>query len=99
MVQSLLTSNEPMYIRHFYSIFEELCNKEIDAQDRIKAIEEGLESADIEITANAFRRQIDTGGLALLKEVSKNLLGKIRILISADNKIIQTIGDVMETNP
>lgn len=115
-----------MYIRHFYSIFEELCNKEIDAQDRIKVIEEGLESADIEIipnpkegikyawkviksarkevlilfsTANAFRRQIDTGGLALLKEVSKNLLGKIRILIPADNKIIQTIGEVMERNP
>ncbi len=52
MVQSMLTSNEPMYIQHFYSIFEELWNKGIDAQDRIKAIEEGLESADIEIIAN-----------------------------------------------
>jgi two-component system, OmpR family, sensor histidine kinase VicK len=27
MVQSLLTSNEPMYIKHFYSIFEELWNE------------------------------------------------------------------------
>jgi two-component system sensor histidine kinase VicK len=126
MVQSMLTSNEPMYIQHFYSIFEELWNKGIDAQDRIKAIEEGLESADIEIitnpkegikhawkvirsarkevliifsTANAFRRQIEIGGLALLKEVSKNLLGKVRILIPADKKIVQTIGEVMETSP
>ena len=126
MVQSMLTSNEPMYIEHFYSIFEELWNKGIDAQDRIKAIEEGLESADIEIitnpkegikhawkvigsarkevliifsTANAFRRQIEMGGLALLKEVSKNLLGKVRILIPADKKIVQTVGEVMETSP
>ena len=52
MVQSLLTSNEPLYIQHFYSIFEELWNKGIDAQDRIKAIEEGQESADIEIIPN-----------------------------------------------
>ena len=126
MVQSLLTSNEPLYIQHFYSIFEELWNKGIDAQDRIKAIEEGQESADIEIipnpkegikhawkviksarkevliiysTANAFRRQIENDGLALLKEVSKNLLGKVRILIPADNKIVQTIREVMETSP
>ena len=99
MVESLLISNEPMYIKHFYNIFEELWNKGIDAQDRIKAIEEGLESADIEIipnpkegikyawkviksakkevlilfsTANALRRQIEMGGLALLNEVSEN---------------------------
>jgi signal transduction histidine kinase len=125
MVQSLLTSNEPMYIQHFYSIFEELWNKGIDAQDRVKALVEGLESADIEIipnpkegikhawkviksarkevliifsTANAFRRQIEMGGLALLKEVSKNHLGMVRILIPADNKIVQTIGEVMETS-
>ena len=52
MVQSLLTSNEPLYIQHFYSIFEELWNKGIDAQDRIKAIEEGQESADIETIPN-----------------------------------------------
>ncbi|HYT02680.1 MAG TPA: HAMP domain-containing sensor histidine kinase [Candidatus Acidoferrum sp.] len=50
-------------------------------------------------TANAFRRQIENGGLALLKEVSKNLLGKVRILIPADNKIVQTIREVMETSP
>jgi hypothetical protein len=27
MVESLLTSNEPMYIRHFYNIFEEQGNR------------------------------------------------------------------------
>ena len=126
MVESLLISNEPMYIKHFYNIFEELWNKGIDAQDRIKAIEEGLESADIEIipnpkegikyawkviksakkevlilfsTANALRRQIEMGGLALLNEVSENHPGMIRILIPADNNIVQTIKEVQETCP
>ena len=65
---------------------------------------EGYRSARKEVliifsTANAFRRQIEMGGLALLKEVSKNLLGKVRILIPADKKIVQTIGEVMETSP
>jgi two-component system, OmpR family, sensor histidine kinase VicK len=126
MIQSLLISNESMYIKHFYNIFEELWNKGIDAQDRIKAIEEGIESADIEIipnpkegikyawkviksakkevlilfsTANTLRRQIEMGGLTLLKEVSENHPGMIRILIPADNNIVQTIKEVKETCP
>jgi two-component system, OmpR family, sensor histidine kinase VicK len=49
MVQSLLLSNEPAYIDHFRSIFEELWAKGIDAEDRIKAIEEGVDSEGIEI--------------------------------------------------
>src|SRR5438034_11695593 len=49
MVQSLLLSNEPAYISHFYSIFEELWYKGIDAADRIKDIEGGTDLADLEI--------------------------------------------------
>jgi two-component system, OmpR family, sensor histidine kinase VicK len=48
-VQSLLLSNEPAYVNHFYHIFEELWKKGIDAKDRIRDIEEGIESASIEI--------------------------------------------------
>ena len=126
MVQSLLTSNEPMYIKHFYSIFEELWNKGIDARDRIKVVEEGAVADSIEIipnpkegikhaweviksakkevlilfsTANALRRQIEMGALTLLKEVSENHPGKVRILIPADDKIVQTIKEVKETCP
>jgi signal transduction histidine kinase len=48
-VQSLLLSNEPAYVNHFYHIFEELWKSGIDAKDRIRDIEEGVESATIEI--------------------------------------------------
>ena len=126
MVQSLLTSNEPMYIKHFYSIFEELWNKGIDARDRIKVVEEGAVADSIDIipnpkegikhaweviksakkevlilfsTANALRRQIERGALTLLKEASENHPGKVRILIPADDKIVQTIKEVKETCP
>jgi len=52
MVQSLLMSNEPMYIRHFQSIFEGLWKSGLEAADRIKEIEQGIEPADIEIIRN-----------------------------------------------
>jgi hypothetical protein len=52
MVQTVLLSNEPAYIKHFRSIFEELWTKGIDAQDRIIDIEEGTDLADIEIIRN-----------------------------------------------
>jgi two-component system sensor histidine kinase VicK len=52
MVQSLLASNELLYVRHFQSMFEELWKGGIDAAERIKEIEEGLEAADIEIMRN-----------------------------------------------
>jgi nitrogen-specific signal transduction histidine kinase len=51
-VQNLLTSNDPNYVKHFYSIFEELWNDGIDAADRIKDIEEGVDLADIEVIQN-----------------------------------------------
>jgi signal transduction histidine kinase len=51
-VQSLLLSNEPVYVNHFYYIFEELWKNGIDAKDRIRDIEEGIESTSIEIIQN-----------------------------------------------
>ena len=52
MAQSLLVSNEPAYINHFVSIFEELWKNGIDASDRIRDIEEGVDQANIEIISN-----------------------------------------------
>ncbi|HEY7082297.1 MAG TPA: hypothetical protein VH500_21615, partial [Nitrososphaeraceae archaeon] len=52
MVQSLLLSNEPAYIDHFHSIFEDLWAKGTDAEDRIKEIDEGTDLTDIEIIQN-----------------------------------------------
>ena len=126
MVASLLASNELVYIKHFYNIFEELWSRGLDARDRIKVVEEGVEAANIEIipnpkegikhawkviksakkevlilfsTVNALRRQIEMGGLMLLKQISENHPGKVRILIPADNMIVQTIKEVKETCP
>jgi two-component system, OmpR family, sensor histidine kinase VicK len=47
--QSLLISNEPLYLKHFSSIFEELWRSGIDAADRIRDLEQGIEPARIEI--------------------------------------------------
>ena len=52
MAQSLLVSNELAYINHFASIFEELWKNGIDASDRIREIEEGVDQANIEIISN-----------------------------------------------
>jgi signal transduction histidine kinase len=51
-VRNLLTSNDPNYVKHFYSIFEELWNDGIDAADRIRDIEEGIDFAEIEVIQN-----------------------------------------------
>ncbi|HET7389663.1 MAG TPA: ATP-binding protein [Nitrososphaeraceae archaeon] len=48
-VQNLLLSNEPAYISHFLSIFEELWKNGINAVDRLKDIEAGADLADIEV--------------------------------------------------
>jgi signal transduction histidine kinase len=52
IAQSLLVSNEPAYINHFRSIFEELWKNGIDALDRIRDIEQGVDQANIEIISN-----------------------------------------------
>ncbi len=44
IMKDLLVSNEPAYIKHFMSFFQDLwTNSGIDALERIKSIEEGLE--------------------------------------------------------
>ncbi|MFL6425509.1 MAG: ATP-binding protein [Nitrososphaeraceae archaeon] len=51
-IQSLLISNEPSYINHYNTIFNELWKDGIDAVNRIKDIEAGLDTANIEIIQN-----------------------------------------------
>jgi signal transduction histidine kinase len=51
-IQSLLISNEPSYINHYNTIFEELWKSGIDAVNRIKDLEVGLDTANIEIIQN-----------------------------------------------
>jgi two-component system, OmpR family, sensor histidine kinase VicK len=49
VAQSLLISNEPLYLKHFSSIFEELWRNGTDCADRIRELEQGIEPARIEI--------------------------------------------------
>jgi two-component system, OmpR family, sensor histidine kinase VicK len=43
MSSSFLLSNEPLYVNHFNSLFEEVWRNGIDAAVRIRDIEEGIE--------------------------------------------------------
>ena len=52
MRQSFLISNEPLYVNHFNSLFEETWKNGIDARERIRDIEAGLDTANIEIIQN-----------------------------------------------
>jgi signal transduction histidine kinase len=52
LVQSLLVSNVPSYLKHFSSVFQELWQNGMEALERIKEIEEGIEAAKIEIIRN-----------------------------------------------
>ncbi len=53
---SLLVSNEPLYVNHFNSLFEELWKIGIDAEGRIKDIKEGVDF-DIEVIPSSAKAQ------------------------------------------
>jgi phosphatidylserine/phosphatidylglycerophosphate/cardiolipin synthase-like enzyme len=72
IMQSLLTSNEPTYINHYNSIFEDLWKNGIDAIQRIRDIEEGTYLADIEVFRSASRAQ--EVYLDLVNEATKEIL-------------------------
>ena len=71
-MNSLLTSNEPAYIRHYNSIFEEIWKNGIDAIDRIKDIEAGVHLSDIEVIPNSARAQ--ELYLEIVKSASEEIL-------------------------
>jgi len=53
MAQSVLVSNEPLYVNHFHSVFEKLWESAIDIRERMASVEEGVEMPDIEVIPNA----------------------------------------------
>jgi two-component system, OmpR family, sensor histidine kinase VicK len=71
-IQSLLISNEPLYIQHFSSIFEELWKNGIDAKERIKDIESDIHLADIEVIPSSLRAQ--ERYIDIVKTASKEIL-------------------------
>jgi two-component system, OmpR family, sensor histidine kinase VicK len=57
LMEQLLISNEPDYISHYNSVFEELWKNGVDATDRIRDIEQGVDLADIEVIPSSARAQ------------------------------------------
>jgi len=72
VMNNLLTSNEPAYIRRYSLIFEDLWKNGIDALDRIKDIEAGVHLSDIEVIPNSVRTQ--ELSLDLVKTASEEIL-------------------------
>ena len=72
MSQSFLISNEPLYINHFNSIFEEVWKNGIDAADRIRDIEVGAEWADVEVIPMSSRAK--DLYLNLVKKAEKEII-------------------------
>jgi two-component system, OmpR family, sensor histidine kinase VicK len=83
LTQSLLLSNEPAYVCHFLSIFEELWKNGINAVDRIKDIEAGADLADIEVIQSSCR----AGELYL--ELVKNAKEEILFIFPSSNAFIR----------
>ena len=71
-IQNLLVSNEPAYMKHFVSIFEELWNGGIEANERINAIEQGIESEFLEVISD--REKVSQILFSLSKSVKKEAL-------------------------
>ncbi|HEY7080342.1 MAG TPA: HAMP domain-containing sensor histidine kinase, partial [Nitrososphaeraceae archaeon] len=72
MIQSLLISNEQPYIHQFIFIFEELWKDGVDAEIRIKTIEDGADNEGIDIIQNPA--EIQKAIFDLLKAAEKEIL-------------------------
>jgi len=83
LTQSLLLSNEPAYVCHFHSIFEELWKNGINAVDRIKDIEAGADLADIEVIQSSSRAG------ALYLELVKNAKEEILFIFPSSTALVR----------
>ncbi len=91
-LQNLLVSNEPAYLDHFISFFEELWNNGIEARDRIKVIEQGLEPEFLEVLKDSKKSS----------EILVDIVGSIRkeglFLLPEDKAMIRLdkLGDIID---
>ncbi|MGA9842913.1 MAG: HAMP domain-containing sensor histidine kinase [Nitrososphaeraceae archaeon] len=82
-IQNLLVSNEPAYMNHFVSIFEELWNGGIDAKERIDAVEQGIESEFLEVISD--REKVSQ----ILLDLSKSAKKEALLLLPNDIAIVR----------
>jgi two-component system sensor histidine kinase VicK len=83
MISSLLVSNEPIYIDHYNSLFEQLWDNSIDAMDRINDIKEGVDLADIEVIPRSARTRL------LYLELVKNAKEEILLISPTSNAFVR----------
>ena len=81
MSSSFLISNELLYVNHFNSLFEELWKNGIDAKERIKDIEEGIDLTDIEIIQNTKE------GIKRAWDLIKSARQEVLIMFSTPNSL------------
>ncbi|MFL6454525.1 MAG: histidine kinase dimerization/phospho-acceptor domain-containing protein, partial [Nitrososphaeraceae archaeon] len=72
MSSSFLVSNEPLYVNHFNSVFEELWRNGIDATNRIREIEEKVEVEFVDVIADPVK--VSSVLLDLAKSVKNEAL-------------------------
>ncbi|MFL6406003.1 MAG: ATP-binding protein [Nitrososphaeraceae archaeon] len=70
--QNFLISNERLYVNHFNSLFEELWKDGIDALERIKGIEQGIDLEDIEVIPSSAKAHDKY--LNIVKSASEEIL-------------------------
>jgi len=83
MLQSILVSNEPAYVSHFRSIFEDLWKNGVDAKIKIARIEEGTDFGHIEVIESSTR----AGELYL--DYVRNAQKEITIVFPTTNAFIR----------
>jgi signal transduction histidine kinase len=90
MSQKFLLSNEPLYVSHFNSIFEELWRNGVDAAGRIRDIEAGVDLADIEVIPSSKRAQ------EVYSNIVKSAAEEILWIFPTTNAFIrqEKIGDI-----
>ena len=72
MSQSFLISNEPLYINHFNSLFEEIWRNGIDAEQKMNAIQGGVDSGEIQIIQDPV--EIQKLGFRLIQTATEEIL-------------------------
>ncbi len=81
IARNLLVSNEPHYVKHFKSIFEDLWNNGIDATDRIREIEEKVEVEFVDVIADPVKLS------SVLLDLVKSVKNEALILIATSKGV------------
>lgn len=83
MVSSMLTSNDPLYLKHYKNIFEKIWLMGIDAQERIQDIMNG-NNVNIQVIPDT------TESLKLTSKLFSSIQRELLIILSSNNGLLRT---------